>query len=435
MLETIKSIILDFQETDLETGIPRRLKIEAVRGKAAVCIGVRRAGKSTYLFQVIQRLISGGVSPQNVLYLNFFDDRLHTLRQDNLGQITEAYYSLFPHKKGSETVYCFFDEIQSVPGWEPFVDRLLRTERCEVYITGSSARMLSKEIATQMRGRALSWEIFPFSFREFLDYKGIEAGGSLPTRKRLIIQKAFEEYWETGGFPEVLGLSRRLRIKIHQEYFQAILFRDLVERHDIRHPKAIADLAHWLVDNAASSYSVNSLTGYLKSLGHKVPKGSVSDYLEWFEDAYFLFTVPIFDSSSARRNSNPKRIYGIDHAMVTSVASGILVNSGHLLENLVFASLRRRYPEIYYYKTKTGREVDFIFPAAGKSRILIQVCESLADTRTRNREVSALIEAMAELGVKTGTIVTRSEDKRLQTETGTVDLVPAWRFLLDMPES
>jgi predicted AAA+ superfamily ATPase len=435
MLATIKSIILDFQETNLETGVPRRLQIETVHGKAAVCIGVRRSGKSTYLFQVIQRLIAGGISKQNILYLNFFDDRLHDLRKDNLGMITEAYYSIFPKKKNSETVYFFLDEIQSVPGWEPFVDRLMRTEKCDIYITGSSAKMLSQEIATQMGGRALSWEIFPFSFREFLDYKGIEKEDSLSTKKRLIVQKAFEEYWETGGFPEVLGLSRLLRIKIHQEYFHTILFRDLVERHDISHPRAVTDLAHRLVDNTASLYSGNRLTGYLKSLGHKVPKSAVSDYLEWFEDAYFLFTVKIFDASAARRDTNPKRIYCIDHAMVTSVSSGILVNSGHLLENLVFTALRRLFPEIYYYKTKTGREVDFIVPTSGKMRILIQACESLAESQTRKREIAALSEAMAELGLKTGTIVTRNYDERIKTDAGIIDVIPAWRFLLDLPES
>jgi uncharacterized protein len=435
MLETIKSIILDFQEINLETGVPRRLQIETVRGKAAVCIGVRRSGKSTYLFQVIQQLIKDGISKQNVLYLNFFDDRLHDLRQDNLGLITEAYYSIFPKKKNSEMVYCFFDEIQSVPGWEPFVDRLMRTEKCEIYITGSSAKMLSKEIATQMRGRALSWEMFPFSFREFLDYKGIEKEDSLSTKKRLIVQKAFEEYWETGGFPEVLGLSRSLRIKIHQEYFHTILSRDLVERYDISHPKAVADLAHRLIDNTASLYSGNSLTGYLKSLGHRVPKTAVSDYLEWFEDAYFLFTVQLFDASAARRDSNPKRIYCIDHAMVTSVSSGVLVNSGHLLENLVFTALRRLYPEIYYYKTRTRREVDFIIPTASKTRILIQVCESLADTQTRKREIVALSEAMTELKIKTGSIVTRSGDEQIKTDAGIINVIPAWRFLLNLPES
>jgi uncharacterized protein len=151
--------------------------------------------------------------------------------------------------------------------------------------------------------------------------------------------------------------------------------------------------------------------------------------------AYFLFTVQIFDSSAARRDSNPKRIYCIDHAMVASVASGILVNSGHLLENLVFTALRRLYPDIYYYKTKTGREVDFIVPTSGKTQILIQACESLADTQTRKRELTALCEAMAEIGIKTGIIVTRSRAEQIKTDAGIIDVIPAWRFLLDLPES
>ena len=435
MIETIKSIILDFQETPLETGVPRRLSIETVRGKAAVCIGVRRGGKSTYMFQIIQRLLDSGVPRQSILYLNFFDDRLHELRQENLGLIAEAYYSIYPEKKNTETVYCFFDEVQAAEGWEAFVDRMMRTERCQVYLTGSSARMLSKEIATQMRGRALSWEMFPFSFREFLDYKGIESEGALSTKKRLIVQKAFEEYWEIGGFPEVAGLPRHLRIKTHQEYFHTILFRDLIERHDVSHPRALTDLAHRLVDNAAALYSVNRLTGYLKSLGHKVPKSAVSDYLEWFEEAFFLFTVRIFDASAARRDTNPKRIYCVDHAMVTSVSSGILVNSGHLLENLVFTALRRLHPEIHYYKTRAGREVDFIVPMRGRPPMLVQVCESLAEPRTRQRETVALGEAMAEQGLKTGTIVTRNEEERIRAEAGSIEVVPAWRFLLGLPES
>ena len=434
MLETIKTIILDFQESHLETGLPRRLHVQAVPGKASVCIGVRRSGKSTYLFQIIQRLLDGGVSRANILYLNFFDDRLHDLRGNNLGQIADAYYSIYPEKKNTETVYCFFDEVQAVSGWEVFVNRLMRTEKCEVYLTGSSAKMLSKEIATQMRGRALSWEIFPFSFREFLDYKQIQSEGALSTKKRLLIQKAFETYWETGGFPEVVGLDQNLRIKIHQEYFQTILFRDLVERHAVSHPKAVSDLAHRLVDNTAALYSVNSLTGYLKSQGHKVPKSTVSDYVEWFEDAYFLFTVRLFDPSLARRNANPKKIYCVDHAMVTSTSSGILVNSGHLLENLVFTALRRIYPEVYYYKTKTGREVDFIVPLRHRARMLVQVCESLAEPATRKRETGALADAMGELGVATATIVTRNEGARIDVNGGTIHVVPAWRFLLDLPD-
>ena len=419
----------------VETGVPRRLRIETARGKAAVCIGVRRCGKSTYLFQLIERLVQGGVPRENILYLNLFDDRLHNLRHDNLGLIAEAYYAIYPEKKNTETVHCFFDEIQAVPGWEPFVDRLMRTERCQVYLTGSSARMLSKEIATQMRGRAWSWELFPFSFREFLDYKEIESKGALSTQKRLLVQKAFDEYWQTGGFPEVAGIGRHLRIKTHQEYFHTILYRDIVERHDIPHPKAVTDLARRLVDNTASLYSVNSLTGHLKSLGHRAPKSAVSDYLAWFEDAYFLFTVRIFDASLARSNANPKKVYCVDHALVNSVSSGILVNSGHLLENLVFTALRRLYAEIYYYRTKTGKEVDFIVPRRGLPDVLVQVSESLAEPQTRKREVAALIEAMTERGLKTATIVTRSESETVVAGEKTVEAVPAWRFLLDLPES
>ena len=435
MINKLKEIILDFQDVELETGITRRTDVSSVLGKATVCIGVRRCGKSTFMFQLMQHLLDSGVHRENILYLNFFDDRLHNLQHEGLGVILEAYFSLYPEKKISEKVYCFFDEIQVVPGWEPFVDRLLRMEKCEVYITGSSAQMLSREIATQMRGRALSWEIFPFSFREFLDFKGIDIGVSLSTKKRLIVKKAFEEYWETGGFPEVAGLDRLMRIKTHQEYFNAMLFRDLVERHNISHPKAVTDLAHWLMDNISSLYSVNKLTGYIKSFGHKAPKQAVSDYLAWFEDAYFLFTVRIFDASLARANTNPKKIYCIDHALVTSISSGILVNSGHLLENLVFTALRRITSDIFYFKSVGGREVDFIAKMPDRSRILVQVCEQMADPQTRKREIRSLEEAMAELELTTGIIVTRSEEEQIQVESGKIDVIPAWRFLLSLQEN
>jgi predicted AAA+ superfamily ATPase len=176
-------------------------------------------------------------------------------------------------------------------------------------------------------------------------------------------------------------------------------------------------------------------TGYLKSLGHKVPKSAVSDYLAWFEDAYFLFSVRIFDASLARSQTNPKKVYCIDHALVGSVSSGILVNSGHLLENLAFTALRRISPEVFYHKTAAGREVDFLAQMPGGGRMAVQVCESLADPQTRKREIAALNEAMAELGLESGTIVTRNEEERIDAEAGTVKVVPMWRFLLDLPEA
>jgi predicted AAA+ superfamily ATPase len=211
-----------------------------------------------------------------------------------------------------------------------------------------------------------------------------------------------------------------------------MLFRDLVERHDVSHPKAVTDLAHWLVDNTGALYSINNLTGYLKSLGHKTPKSAVSEYLKWFEDAYALFTVRIFDASLARTNTNPKKIYCVDHSMVTSVGSGVLVNTGHLLENLVFTALRRVTPDIFYHKTKSGREIDFMVQRHDRPCMLVQVCASMADPQTRKREIAALAEAMAELKPAQGVIVTRSGEERIQTASGVIEVMSAWRFLLDL---
>lgn len=436
IIDLLKEMILNFQEVSLETGIKRHLQMTTLPGKATVCIGVRRSGKSTWMLQHIKKLLEAGAWRQNIVHLNFFDDRLHPLKEKKYGLslVLEAYYSLYPEKKNTETVFYFFDEIQTIENWESFVERLMRTEKCEVFITGSSAHMLSKEIATEMRGRALSWEMFPFSFLEFLDYKKIEATGHVSTQKRLFIQKAFEEYWQSGGFPEVLDLEPQIRTKIHQEYFHAILFRDLIERHDIPHPKAVIDLAHWLTNNIGSLYSVNRLSGYLKSLGHKITKSSISDYLNWFEDAYFLFSIPIFDGSIARTNVNPKKIYCIDHALVTSVASGILLNDGHLLENLVFITLRRITESIFYYKTKTGKEVDFIIQTQNRARQLIQVSETLLDPKTRKREIESLNEVMHELNLKKSILVTRNEMGKQEVASGVIEIVPVWQFLYNHVE-
>ena len=435
MLKILQSIILDFQESSIPSSIPRHLQIHPMPNKACICIGVRRSGKSTYLFQIIQRLLEAGVDRENILYVNFFDDRLHGLQQAGIGLITEAYYGLYPAKKNNEKVYCFFDEIQELVGWELYIDRLMRTEKCEITITGSSAQMLSKDIATQMRGRSLSWELYPFSFHEFLDHKQLSLPSSasnqaVSNKTRLLVQQAFSEYWETGGFPEVLGLDQKLRIKIHQEYYHALLYRDLIERHDIAHPKAVSDLAYRLIDNIASLYSINKLTGYLKSLGHKVSKTSVGNYLTWFEDAYFLFTVKLFDASLSRSNANPKKIYCIDHAFVSSISSNILLNSGHKLENLVFNVLRRKYRRIYYYKTKNGQEIDFIIQADNRSIQLVQVCEDMHDAATRKREISALKTAMKELELECGIIVTRHEEESIEVDSGKIKVVAAWRFCL-----
>jgi len=199
----------------------------------------------------------------------------------------------------------------------------------------------------------------------------------------------------------------------------------------------VIDLAHWLVDNTGSFYAVSHLTDYLKSLNHRVRKSSVVDWLVAFEDAGLLFSVNIFSCSPTRISVNPRKVYCIDHALVTSVSSGILTNRDNLLENLVFTALRRVTSEIFYHKTKTGREVDLVAllptaPGQERAVMLIQVCASLADPRVRQSEVRSLSEAMVELAVAEGTIVTWRTDETIPVGFGTIRVVTVWRFLLEM---
>lgn len=427
--EILQQIILDFQTQELDIGVPRHIKYEILPNKAFVCIGVRRCGKSTLLYQIINKLEQKNKTRDNILYLNFFDDRLWNLRQGNLDAILEAYYTLYPEKKGTNTIYCFFDEIQEVSNWEPFIDRLLRTEKCEVYLSGSSAKMLSKEISTQMRGRSLTWELFPFSFKEFLDAKHVDYR-KITTKNKLHIQKTYTEYFQQGGFPEAAEASNQIRIMILQEYYKTILHRDIIERFDALHPKAVIEAGYKLVSSTSSLYSTNKITFYLKSLGHKVSKTFVGQCLDWFEDAYFLFSVKLYSASVNKQNTNPRKVYCIDHGLIQAVKPQITEDRGRLLENIIFLHIKRQERELYYYRTHNGREVDFICLDNNRKKDLIQVCWSLKDEKTRQREVSALFTAMEELDIETAIIVTHDEKEVIKKDNKRIEVLPAWKFLL-----
>jgi predicted AAA+ superfamily ATPase len=429
MIDLLKEIILDFQSEALDTGTKRHLKYELAKGKAFVCIGVRRCGKSTLLYQIIEHIKHSGIKNENILYINFFDDRLMDIKHGDLALIIEAYYSIYPEKKGTETVYCFFDEIQEAENWEPFVDRILRTEKCEVFISGSSAKMLSKELATQMRGRSVAWELFPFSFKEFADYKNIDYK-KLTSKNRLILKKCFDEYFEKGGFPEVRNVSTKLRIKIHQEYYKTILHRDVIERFNAIHPQAVIQAGYRLISSAGSLYSINRITSYLKSMGYKVSKGFVSSCIDWFNDVYFLFSLKIFSQSASIQNVNAKKIFCIDHSLVTSIVPGISANTGHLLENITYLNIRRITENTYYYRTNKGKEIDFVWLDNQNNRHLVQVCFSLSDPSTRKREITSIYQAMEELDLKKCTIVTMDEEEMLKKDGREIRIIPAWKYLL-----
>jgi uncharacterized protein len=430
-LTLVQDLLVEAREQEWFTGVPRHLTYQLMPGKAVGCIGVRRCGKSTFLHQIMARLRAEGVLVEDFIYLNFFDDRLEPVRRGRLDLITEAYFSLYPEKRGRGGLHCFLDEIQMCSGWEGFVDRLLRVERMGVCFSGSSARLLAHEVGTAMRGRALAWELFPFSFAEFLDARDIT-----PDLKgqsaRLQVRKAFEEYWQRGGFPEVLNADGPLRVMIHQDYFKTMIFRDVVDRCDAIHPRAVRDAAYRLLNSIASLYSINAMTGYLKSQGHKISKTFVGEMLEWFEDAYALFPVKLFDASLSRQSANPKKIYAVDHAMVRSCSTGILVNSGHLLENMVFVDGRRRGRDLFYYRTRNGREVDFVWKDDAGKLTLVQVCEQLPEgSETRERELAALREAQEELSGCRAVVVSRDEEGIVDSHRGRIEIIPVWTWLLE----
>jgi uncharacterized protein len=342
MIECLKRIIREYQSLEPPDGLlPRRIVIGSLPGKVSVVTGVRGSGKSALLIQRIRQLIESGVHRENILYLDLADDRLCWLRHENPDLILKAYFELHPQKRGTERVHCFFDEVQALPYWQLFIDRLMRSEKCEITVAGSLLPSTEEDTASPLSGRIVSWEIFPLSFREFLDGKGIESDGPLSTKQRLTIQKAFEDYWQVGGFPSVNGLDKSRRIEAHQANWNTIL-ASIIGHHNISRPRAV--IAHWLVDNSGSYYAVSHLTDYLKFLGHRVRKSSVVDWLTAFDDAGLLFSVNIFSSSPTRISVNPRKVYCIDHALAASISSGILTNRESLLENLVFTALRRVTP-------------------------------------------------------------------------------------------
>jgi len=437
MIECLKRIIIEYQNLEPPGELlPRRVAIGSLPGKVSVVTGIRGSGRTTLLRQRIRQLIENGVPRENILYLDLADDRLYWLRHENPDLILAAYFELHPQKRGNETVHCFFDEVQALPHWQHFIDRLTRSEKCEVTVAGSLLSSPDEATTSPLTGRIVSWEIFPLSFREFLDGKGIESDGPLSTKQRLTIQNAFEDCWQVGGFPGVNRLDQRQRVEAHQANWNTIL-ASIIGHYNISHPRAAIDLAHWLVDNTGSFYAVSHLTDYLKSLGHRVRKSSVVDWLAGFEDAGLLFSVNIFSNSPTRISVNPRKVYCIDHALAASISSGILINRDSLLENLVFTALRRVTPEIFHHRTKTGREVDLVallssVPGQERAVMLVQVCASLADPRVKQSEVRSLSEAMVELAVAEGTIVTWRTDETISVGFGTIRVVPVWRFLLEM---
>jgi len=412
---------------------PRDARLSRLSGKVHAVIGMRRAGKTTYLQQLLKE--HRATSPiESAVYLNFEDDRLADLEVAQLGFLLEEYYRRHPELRGRKTALWLLDEIQLVPGWERFVRRVLDSEKVQIVVSGSSARLLSREVHTSLRGRGLATTIRPFSFREYLRHRGEEPDEE-PRRwtaaRRSLVEKRFREFLVEGGFPEAQGLAPALRLELLQGYVDTVIFRDVAERHGVSQLAVLRWLVRHCLRNPASSLSVHRLYGDLKSQGLGVAKDALHAMFDHLLDAFLISAVPLATESERRRNSNPRKVYPADPGLIRAFDASGRANLGHALEAAVANEIERRRAEIAYVKTGEGFEVDFLarYPAAGEE--LIQVCADLSDAATRTRELRALVEAGKEHPRATKRLLVLDRDALADVGNVPVKVEPAYEWMLD----
>lgn len=438
-MNAAEQLIIDFLERPLPEVSPRLTGLPDASGMARVVVGMRRTGKTYLLFQEMHRLLGAGIEKNRLLYLNFEDDRLQPFEPDVLDRTLETFYRLNPAAR-TEGAYLFLDEIQAVEGWPRFARRVLDTESARLYVSGSSAKMLSTEVATEFRGRGFAVELLPLSFAEALLYSGVEPPAQTPgSRVRSQLEAAFADYLRVGGFPDVQKMIEPERIQTLQDYVQLVMLRDVIDRYAIGNVHAVRYFALALLQSAGSPTSVNRIANNLRSRGVRVGKDTLYDLLDYLEDAFLLFAIPVFDRSLRVREANPKKVYAIDPGLAFAVSRAGVSNLGARLENSVYLELRRRVRgtregAISYYSTESGNEVDFIVgdPETGHATQLLQVCAEMSETGTHEREIRALADAMRETGLHESTIVTMHDSGGATVDAGEIRIVPAWAWMLGL---
>jgi uncharacterized protein len=394
----IRSAIVDALAAPVPAYTRRDVHVPRVSGKAMAVIGMRRTGKTTFLWQCLAERTAGGTPRDALLYFSFEDERLAEMSAAQLHWVVEEYFSLHPEHRDTRTVTLFFDEIQGVPGWETFARRLLDQERIELFLSGSSARLLSREVATSMRGRAMEVLVHPFSFREYLRHRQAEpdrAWSALPKAGRSALDKHFRAYLADGGFPEAQGVPARDRNALLHLYVDAAILRDVIERHGLTNPAALRWMVRHLLGNPASSFSVQKFHAALASQGLPVGKNTLHEYLAHLEDAFLVRTVSLHTASERQRMVNPRKAYPVDPGLLALYERTGRANLGRALETAVLLELERRGCEVGYIRTQEGYEVDFLARDPEGRTTLIQVCVDVEAPGTLEREVRALASAAA----------------------------------------
>jgi len=364
-------------------------------------VGPRRAGKTYFMYQLIQSLVqSGQYSKEDILFIDFEDYRLGEFTGDTMDELLAAFHQL----AGRYPRFLFFDEVQHLPGWDRVLRTLHNRRRFKIIVSGSNSKLLDREIATELRGRYEDITMLPFSFREYLQYRGISfTPASIRTAARGNIVAAFDEYMRHGGFPEVvMARTAAERRKLLQSYFKTIFYRDILERYNIKARHVLDALMNDVLETYSGIFSITRFEKHLKDGGLPGSKRTISNYLHYLRDAFFVIANDKFSYLPRRRIMNPKKVYLTDTGFV-ALGRPFAENRGRLLENLVAIELFRRNMEIYYFKNR--HECDFIIKQGPRPTQAIQVCWELTDQNER-RELAGLVDACKFLDLRSGIILT-----------------------------
>lgn len=428
--DVIKFIIAKKQSEMPFNLIERDIKIPTEENKIITIPGIRRCGKTTMMELAVNQLLKDGVSKTRILWIGFDDERLAGMSTDELDDIISSYMEMFPEISINET-YMFFDEIQLIKDWEYFVLRLYKSYCKHIFVCGSNATMLSTEVVSALRGYPLEYKTFPLSFHEYLRFTGIDGTSHLESDIAKI-KAAFDDYNNFGGFPEVtLAKSESRKIELLQNYFTAMLYRDLVEHYKISNVSVVNYFIKRLLANISKPTSINKIFNDLKSQGFKVSKNDLYLWSDYICNIFLFLRIPKYSKSLAQRQSGLKKYYCMDNGIHSSILIPQSNDNGTKLENTIFLQLcriRSSVEEIYYFQD--GKECDFVLEDRGKIKNLIQVSWSINNSETKAREVSGLLKASQATNCDDMTIITHDEEAILRHGDKSIKVVPAWKWLL-----
>lgn len=406
----------------------REKELPLSSGRIVTVTGIRRCGKSSMLLLTANRLLASGVDRSQILYIGFDDERFAGMKSSDLDEILQAYREMFPSRPLSE-VYMFFDEIQLIEGWELFVLRVYKSYCKNIFITGSTAKMLSDEMASALRGWPDEYRAFPLDFSEFCSFRGIDSN-PFTEEGAAVLADAFRTYCHEGGFPEVvLASTATQRTKILQSYFSTMMFRDMMEHYHIKaSSSAVRYFLKRVMSNLTKPTSVNNVYNELKSQGVKVSKDSLYQWLDCACNVYLFRNLPKYTRSLVKQAMSPSKYYMTDIGLRNAVLLSQSEDEGKALENYVYSMLDRSLGEedqLFYFNE--GQECDFVVVRRGKVDELVQACWALDEDNVK-REVGGLLAASAFTGCQNLRIVTFNQQRTYTEEGKTIKVVPAWKW-------